>query len=60
VCRRSRDISGSIRSRRCGSVAPATAAAQYPSPLHADLVVPLIGDEMLRDLAAYIEGDIDM
>lgn len=31
----------------------------YPSPLHADLVVPLIGDEQLRDMAAYLAGEID-
>jgi hypothetical protein len=31
----------------------------YPSPLHADLVVPGIGDAMLRDAAAFLAGAID-
>lgn len=31
----------------------------YPSPLHGDLVIPALGDAMLRDMAAYLAGDID-
>ena len=26
----------------------------YPSPLHGDLVIPAVGDAMLRDLADYL------
>ena len=33
---------------------------EYGSPLHADLVVPLVGDGQLRDMADYLAGDIDM
>lgn len=28
----------------------------YPSPLHADLIVPVLGDDMLRDMAAHLGG----
>jgi hypothetical protein len=28
----------------------------YPSALHADLIVPVLGDAMLRDMAAHLEG----
>ena len=28
----------------------------YPSALHADLLVPVLGDAMLRDMAAHLEG----
>jgi len=31
----------------------------YPSILHGDLVIPGVGDEMLRDLGAYLAGEID-
>lgn len=30
----------------------------YPSPLHGDLVIPAVGDAMLRDMAAYLDGEI--
>lgn len=30
----------------------------YNSPLHADLIVPLIGDAMLRDMGAFLSGEI--
>ncbi len=32
----------------------------YNSPLHADLVVPAVGDQQLRDMAMYLAGEIDM
>lgn len=32
----------------------------YPSPLHGDLVIPAVGDAMLRDMGAYLAGEIDM
>lgn len=32
----------------------------YPSPLHGDLVIPVIGDSMLNDMGAYLSGEIDM
>jgi hypothetical protein len=31
----------------------------YPSPFHGDLVAPVAGDAMLRDLADFLAGDID-
>ena len=31
----------------------------YPSPLHGDLVVPVVGDAMLRDMGMYLSGEID-
>lgn len=30
----------------------------YASPLHADLIVPLIGDAMLSDMGAFLSGEI--
>lgn len=32
---------------------------EYNSILHADLVVPLLGDQMLADMAAFLAGEID-
>ncbi|RLB59346.1 MAG: hypothetical protein DRI90_15510 [Deltaproteobacteria bacterium] len=32
---------------------------EYPSILHADLIVPLLGDAMLNDMAAFLAGEID-
>jgi hypothetical protein len=32
---------------------------EYPSILHADLIVPLLGDAMLGDMAAFLAGEID-
>lgn len=32
---------------------------EYPSGLHGDLVLPLLGDQMLADLAAYVAGEIE-
>ncbi|MCA9604340.1 MAG: hypothetical protein KC619_02015 [Myxococcales bacterium] len=32
----------------------------YPSFLHGDLVIPLIGDRMLSDMGQYLSGEIDM
>ncbi|MBW2455171.1 MAG: hypothetical protein JRI68_11705, partial [Deltaproteobacteria bacterium] len=32
---------------------------EYPSVLHADLIVPLLGDAMLGDMAAFLAGEID-
>ena len=32
---------------------------EYNSILHADLVVPLIGDKMLEDMAAFLAGEIN-
>ncbi|MBX3272789.1 MAG: hypothetical protein KF729_21180 [Sandaracinaceae bacterium] len=31
----------------------------YPSPLHGDLVIPVIGDQQLREMGQYIAGEID-
>ncbi|MDH5491554.1 MAG: hypothetical protein OEY14_06330, partial [Myxococcales bacterium] len=31
----------------------------YPSALHADLVIPLLGDAMLEDASAFLAGEID-
>ena len=31
----------------------------YPSPLHGDLVAPLVGDPPLRDLGAFLSGEIN-
>ncbi len=31
----------------------------YPAVLHADLVVPAVGDAMLRDMGMFISGEID-
>ena len=31
----------------------------YPSPLHADLVIPALGDAMLRDAGDFLSGEID-
>ena len=31
----------------------------YPSPLHGDLVIPVIGDQQLREMGQYISGEID-
>jgi hypothetical protein len=31
---------------------------EYPSAMHGDLVIPLLGDQMLTDLAAYMAGEI--
>ena len=30
---------------------------RYPSALHADLIVPGLGDAMLRDMGAFIDGE---
>jgi hypothetical protein len=32
---------------------------EYPSAMHGDLVIPLLGDQMLTDMAAYLAGEID-
>jgi len=32
---------------------------EYPSILHGDLVIPVLGDGMLDDLAAFLAGEID-
>ncbi|WP_236519330.1 hypothetical protein [Sandaracinus amylolyticus] len=31
----------------------------YASPLHADLIIPALGDAMLRDLGMFISGEIE-
>ncbi|MBI5480866.1 MAG: hypothetical protein HY906_18550 [Deltaproteobacteria bacterium] len=32
---------------------------EYPSAMHGDLVIPLLGDQMLADLAAFMAGEIN-
>jgi pimeloyl-ACP methyl ester carboxylesterase len=32
---------------------------EYPSAMHGDLVIPVLGDQMLTDLAAYMAKEID-
>lgn len=32
----------------------------YPSALHGDLVIPVLGDAMLRDMGMYLSGEISM
>lgn len=31
---------------------------EYPSTLHADLIVPLLGDAMLNDMVDYLDGEL--
>ncbi|WP_157069701.1 hypothetical protein [Sandaracinus amylolyticus] len=31
----------------------------YPTPLHADLIIPALGDAMLRDMGAFLSGEIE-